>query len=194
TQAGVTSMQDMDGSDSATRRRLFRHYQQLAKAGKLTVRIDLRWPLASWEELAKLGAEIGLGDDWVKIGGVKGFVDGSLGSSTAKMFEPFVNEPGSTGVFVTPREKLLEYIRGADKAGIPAAAHATGARATRELLDFFAEVIKQTGPRDRRFRIEHGQHLRPVDYVRFRELGVIPSMQPFHAIDDGRWAEGRIGS
>src|SRR5262249_57164945 len=117
TQAGVTSMQDMDGSDSATRRRLFRHYQQLAKAGKLTVRIDLRWPLAAWEELARMGAESGLGDDWVKIGGVKGFVDGSLGSSTAKMYEPFVNEPGSTGVYVTPLDRLREDIARAHEAG-----------------------------------------------------------------------------
>ena len=129
----------------------------------------------------------------MKIGGVKGFADGSLGSSTAKMYEPFVNEPGSTGVFVTPREKMLEYVRGADKAGLSVAVHAIGDRANAEMLDIFAEVIKQNGPRDRRFRIEHAQHLRPQDYIRFRELGVIPSMQPYHAIDDGRWAEGRIG-
>jgi predicted amidohydrolase YtcJ len=192
-QVGVTSVQDMDGSDSTTRTKLFRLYQQLARAGKLTVRIDLRWPLAQWESLAKLGAEVGLGDDWVKIGGVKGFADGSLGSSTAKMYEPFVNEPGSTGVFVTPREKMLEYVRGADKANLSVAVHAIGDRANAEMLDIFAEVITQNGPRDHRFRIEHAQHLRPQDYVRFRELGVIPSMQPYHAIDDGRWAEGRIG-
>jgi len=192
-QVGVTSVQDMDGSDAATRTKLFRLYQQLARAGKLTVRVDLRWPLAQWESLARLGAEVGLGDDWVKIGGVKGFADGSLGSSTAKMYEPFVNEPGSTGVFVTPREKMLEYVRGVDKAGLSVAVHAIGDRANAEMLDIFAEVDKQNGPRDRRFRIEHAQHLRPQDYARFRELGVIPSMQPYHAIDDGRWAEGRIG-
>src|SRR5207248_906809 len=81
-----------------------RRYQQLARSGRLTLRIDLRWPLSSWRELARLGVEAGHGDDWVKIGGLKGFVDGSLGSSTAKMFEPYVNEPGSTGVFVTPLE------------------------------------------------------------------------------------------
>jgi predicted amidohydrolase YtcJ len=193
-QVGVTSVEDMDGSDAATRVKLFRFYQQLARSGKLTVRIDLRWPLGDWERLAKLGAESGLGDDWVKIGGVKGFVDGSLGSSTAKMFEPFINEPGSTGVFVTPREKLREYIQGADKAGLSVAVHAIGDRANAELLDIFAEVAKQNGPRDRRLRIEHAQHLRPQDYPRFRELAVIASMQPYHAIDDGRWAEGRIGA
>jgi predicted amidohydrolase YtcJ len=193
-QAGVTSVQDMDGSGGATRRTLFRVYQQMARDGKLTVRIDLRWPLGEWEQLARLGAEAGFGDDWVKIGGVKGFADGSLGSSTAKMFEPFVNEPGSTGVFVTPPDKLRRDITAADRAGLSVAVHAIGDRANAELLDIFAEVAKANGPRDRRFRVEHAQHLRPQDYARFKELGVIASMQPYHAIDDGRWAAGRIGA
>jgi predicted amidohydrolase YtcJ len=191
---GVTSVQDMDGSGPATRRKLFRLYQQLARSGQLTCRIDLRWPLAEWKQLAQLGAESGFGDDWVKIGGVKGFVDGSLGSSTAKMYEPFVNEPGSTGIFVTPLDKLREYILEADKAGLSVAVHAIGDRANAELLSIFADVIQQNGPRDRRFRIEHAQHLRPQDYPRFTDGGVIASMQPYHAIDDGRWAEGRIGA
>ena len=191
---GVTSVVDMDGSDPATRRKLFKLYQRMAREGKLTVRIDLRWPIAAWKELADLGAEANFGNEWVTIGGVKGFADGSLGSSTAKMFEPFVNEPGSTGVFVTPPGKLREYILGADKAGLSVAVHAIGDRANAELLDIFAEVIKANGPRDRRFRIEHAQHLRPEDYKRFAELNVIASMQPYHIIDDGRWAEGRIGT
>jgi predicted amidohydrolase YtcJ len=193
-QAGVTSVQDMDGSGPATRRTLFRVYQQLARDGKLTVRVDLRWPLGDWESLARLGVEAGFGDDWVRIGGLKGFVDGSLGSSTAKMFEPFVNEPGSTGVFVTPPDKLRRDITAADRAGLSVAVHAIGDRANAELLDIFAEAAKANGPRDRRFRVEHAQHLRPQDYARFKELGVIASMQPYHAIDDGRWAEGRIGA
>ena len=190
---GITSLQDMDGSDPATRKKLFRLYQQLARAGQLTVRIDFRWPLAEWSKLAELGVESGLGDDWVRIGGVKGFVDGSLGSSTARMFEPFVNEPTSRGVFVTPREKLREYILGADKAGLSIAIHAIGDEGNALVLDLFAEAIQRNGPGDHRFRIEHAQHLRPQDYVRFSQLGVIASMQPYHVIDDGRWAEGRIG-
>jgi predicted amidohydrolase YtcJ len=192
--AGVTSVQDMDGSGDATRTRLFRLYQHLARSGQLTLRVDLRWPLAEWRQLARLGAESGLGDDWVKIGGVKGFVDGSLGSSTAKMYEPYLNEPGSTGVYVTPLNALHEYIRGADQAGLSVAVHAIGDRANAELLDIYAEVARENGPRDRRFRVEHAQHLRPEDYRRFQELGAIASLQPYHAIDDGRWAEGRIGS
>jgi predicted amidohydrolase YtcJ len=192
-QVGVTSVQDMDGSDGPTRRRLFRLYQDLAHSGKLTVRVDLRWPLAAWKELAALGVGAGFGDDWVKIGGLKGFIDGSLGSSTARMFSPFLNEPGNTGVFVTPPNKMRAYVEEADRAGLSVAVHAIGDRGNAEMLDIFAEVARKNGPRDRRFRIEHAQHLRPEDYGRFKELGVIPSMQPYHAIDDGRWAEGRIG-
>jgi predicted amidohydrolase YtcJ len=191
---GVTSVQDMDGSDPPTRRRLFRLYQDLARGGKLTTRIDLRWPLAEWKGLAALGVGANFGDDWVRIGGLKGFIDGSLGSSTAWMFAPYLHEPGSTGIYVTPLGRLREDIEGADRAGLPVAVHAIGDRANAELLDIFAEVSRKNGPRDRRFRIEHAQHLRPEDYGRFKEAGVIPSLQPYHAIDDGRWAEGRIGA
>jgi len=193
-QVGVTSAQDMDGSGTGTRRRLFRLYQQLARQGKMTLRIDLRWPLADWRSLSALGIEANFGDDWVRIGGVKGFVDGSLGSSTAKMFAPYLHEKSSTGVYVTPLNRLREYIEGADAAGLSVAVHAIGDRANAELLDLFAEAAKKNGPRDRRFRIEHAQHLRPSDYKRFKQLSVIASLQPYHAIDDGRWAEGRIGA
>jgi len=191
---GVTSVQDMDGSDSATRRRLFRLYQQMHRNGQLTLRIDLRWPLAAWKELADLGVQEGFGNDWVRIGGLKGFIDGSLGSSTAKMFEPFVNEPDSTGVFVTQPAQLREWIRQADRAGLSVCVHAIGDRANSELLDIYADVARENGPRDRRFRIEHAQHFRPQDFKRCAELGVIASVQPYHIIDDGRWAEGRIGT
>jgi predicted amidohydrolase YtcJ len=193
-QVGVTSVQDMDGSDLGTRRKLLRIYQELARSDRLTLRIGLRWPLAEWRSLANLGIAEGLGDDWVKIGGLKGFVDGSLGSSTAKFFEPYLNEPTSTGVYVTPLNRLLEYVREADKAGLSVAVHAIGDRANAEMLDIFAEAAKANGPRDRRFRIEHSQHLRPEDFARYQALGVIASVQPYHIIDDGRWAEGRIGA
>lgn len=193
-QQGVTSVQDMDGSDAATRGKLLRTYQEMARTRQLTVRVELRWPLAEGENLARLGVQANFGDDWVKIGGLKGFVDGSLGSSTARMYEPFLNEPGNRGVWVTPLGQLRESIRQADRAGLAVAVHAIGDQANAELLDIFAEVTRTNGPRDRRFRIEHTQHLRPQDYPRFKELGVIPSMQPYHIIDDGRWAEGRIGA
>jgi predicted amidohydrolase YtcJ len=191
---GVTSMEDMDGSSGPTRQKLLHLYQSLARAGQLTARIQLYWPLAQWNTLARLGIAQGFGDDWLRIGGLKGFVDGSLGSSTAKMFEPFLNEARNSGVYVTPLNKLREYILAADKAELAVAVHAIGDQANAELLDIFAEVASQNGGRDRRFRVEHAQHLRPQDYRRFHDLGVIASMQPYHAIDDGRWAEGRIGA
>jgi predicted amidohydrolase YtcJ len=190
---GVTSVQDMDGSGSATRTRLLRLLQELSKSGKLTLRVRLHFPLGAWSSLAQIGVMVGFGDLWVQIGCLKDFIDGSLGSSTAKMFEPYENEPGSTGIYVTPLSKLRDNIIGADKAGLQVAIHAIGDRGNADLLDLFAEATQTNGSRDRRFRIEHVQHLRPQDYKRFSQLNVIASMQPYHAIDDGRWAEGRIG-
>jgi predicted amidohydrolase YtcJ len=192
--AGVTSVQDMGGNASATRKSYFSLLQKLARAGKLTVRIRVYWPLAAFEQLAQLGILLGFGDLCLSIGALKDFIDGSLGSSTARMFDAYLNEPGSTGLYITPPGKLLKDVLAADRAGLGVAIHAIGDRGNAELLDVFAEVIRKNGPRDRRFRIEHVQHLRPQDYPRFAELGVIASMQPYHAIDDGRWAEGRIGA
>jgi predicted amidohydrolase YtcJ len=191
---GITSVQDMDGSGAATRRTLFGILQNLARAGQLTLRIRLYWPLGAFSSLAQIGVVLGFGDVWLSIGSLKDFIDGSLGSSTAKMFEPYLNEPGSTGIYVTPPGKMRDNMLAADKAGLGIAVHAIGDRGNADLLDIFAEVAQKNGPRDRRFRIEHAQHLRPEDYKRFADLGVIASMQPYHAIDDGRWAEGRIGA
>ena len=190
---GITSVQDMDGSAAETRRKLLRVLQRLARDGQMTVRLDLRWPIALRQEVIALGAEMNFGNDFVRVGGVKGFMDGSLGSSTALMFDPYEMSPKNTGVFVTEPDAMSTMIRSADKAGLSVAVHAIGDRANAVLLELFEEAAKQNGPRDRRFRIEHVQHLRPSEYKRFKELGVIASMQPYHAVDDGRWAEGRIG-
>ena len=191
---GVTSVQDMDGSSPQTRLKLLRILQRLERDGKLTCRIDLRWPIGLSRELNALGVEANFGSDFVRIGGVKGFLDGSLGSSTAKMFAPFEGDPKNVGVWVTPRDTMRAQIRAADAAGMNVCVHAIGDEANATLLDLFEEVAKANGPRDRRFRIEHVQHLRPEDYPRFKPLGVIASMQPYHVIDDGRWAEERIGA
>ena len=193
-ESGITSVQDLDGNGAETRRKLFRIYQRLARDGKLTCRIDLRWPIAEQRELASTGAMADFGNDFVRVGGVKGFMDGSLGSSTAKMFAPYETDAKNTGVYVTEPDTMRSLIRSADAAGLNVCVHAIGDQANAVLLDTFAEVAKQNGTRDRRFRIEHVQHLRPADYPRFKELGVIASMQPYHVIDDGRWAEGRIGA
>jgi predicted amidohydrolase YtcJ len=191
---GITSVQDMDGSSPATRRKLFRVLQRLARDGQMTVRLDLRWPIALRQEVINLGAEANYGNDFVRVGGVKGFMDGSLGSSTALMIEPYEGGSKNVGVYVTEPDAMRMMIRSADQAGLSVAVHAIGDKANADLLDLFAEVAKANGPRERRFRIEHVQHLRPTDYKRFKELGVVASMQPYHAIDDGRWAEGRIGA
>ncbi|MBN9120038.1 MAG: amidohydrolase [Planctomycetes bacterium] len=191
---GVTSVQDLDGSGAETRRKLFRVYQRLAHEGKLTCRIDLRWPLGAYRELSTTGTTADFGNDFVRIGGVKGFMDGSLGSSTAKMFEPYTSDEKNTGVYVTAPDTMRSLIRSADAAGLNVCVHAIGDQANAVLLDLFADVAKQNGSRDRRFRVEHVQHLRPQDYPRFKELNVIASMQPYHVIDDGRWAQGRIGA
>ena len=167
--------------------------QRLAAAGELTCRVDVRWPIAGYKELAATGLESNFGGPFVRVGGVKGFMDGSLGSSTAKMFEPFLNEK-TTGVYVTEPDQMRQLIRGADAAGLSVAVHAIGDQANSVLLDLFADVARANGPRDRRFRIEHAQHLRPQDYGRFKLNGVVASMQPYHVADDGRWAVGRIGA
>jgi hypothetical protein len=193
-ESGLTSVQDMDGSSPVVRRKLLRNLQALDRKGELTVRLDLRWPIGLYDNVAHLGVEANFGGGFVRIGGVKGFMDGSLGSSTAKMFEPFENEKNTSGVFVTEPAMMKNLVRQADKAGLSVAVHAIGDQANSTILDIFKEVAEINGPRERRFRIEHVQHLRPSDYPRFKQLNVIASMQPYHAIDDGRWAEGRIGA
>lgn len=187
---GLTSVQDMDGSSAVTRRTLFRTLQEMHANGKLPVRVDLRWPIAAAQELAALGVTANFGNDFVRIGGVKGFMDGSLGSSTAKMYEPYDSDAKTSGVYVTQPPAMRNLIQKANAAGLSIAIHAIGDEANGVLLDLFAAA----GGSDRRFRIEHAQHLRPADYAKFKAGGVIASMQPYHAIDDGRWAEGRIGA
>ena len=190
---GVTSVTDMDGSGTATRNKLFRILQRLDRKDELTVRIDLRWPIAEQKELSQLGVEAGFGTAHLRVGGLKGYMDGSLGSSTAKMFEPYVSDAKVTGVFVTKPDDMQALVRRADADRLALCVHAIGDEANARLLDLFAAVAKTNGARDRRFRIEHVQHLRPDDYKRFKQLNVIASMQPYHVVDDARWAEGRIG-
>ncbi len=160
--------------------------------GALTLRVANYILLADWRSAADTLRADGPGDDWIRVAGVKGFVDGSLGSTTALMFEPYKDEPKTRGLFVTPEDSLRRWIGAADSAGLQVAVHAIGDRANALLLDIYDSVAKAHGPRDRRFRIEHAQHLRAADIPRFAALGVIASMQPYHEADDGRWAAKRI--
>ena len=163
------------------------------KGGTLRTRVYAAVPLNTWEQLRDTIAARGHGDDWLAIGGLKGFVDGSLGSHTAAMKAPFTDAPHDSGFFVNTPDDLFNWAAGADKAGLQVMVHAIGDRAIATQLDIFERVIKANGPRDRRFRIEHAQHVAPGDFARFAALGVIASMQPYHAIDDGRWADRVIG-
>ena len=160
----------------------------------LRTRIAAAVPLASWARLRDTVAARGHGDAWLRIGGLKGFVDGSLGSHTAAMLEPFTDAPNDRGLFVNTPEDLYTWTSGADRAGLQVMVHAIGDSAIRTQLDIYQRVEQENGPRDRRFRIEHAQHIAPADIPRFAQLGVIASMQPYHAIDDGRWADRVIGA
>jgi predicted amidohydrolase YtcJ len=168
-------------------------YLRAKEAGDLKVRAALYFPLQDWRRVADTVSRIGRGDEWVWIGGVKGYVDGSLGSTTALFYSPYADDPSTPGVLTTPEDSLRRWIGGADSAGLQVAVHAIGERANGLLLEIFDSVARAHGARDRRFRIEHAQHLRRQDIGRIARTGVIASMQPYHAADDGRWAEKRIG-
>ena len=189
---GVTSVHHMGSWDD------LEVFTRARQAGALRTRIYAAVPLDTWarlDETVRSGAygPDGRGDEWLRIGALKGFVDGSLGSHTALFHEPFSDTPGNSGLFVNTPEDLYAWTSGADTAGLHVAVHAIGDRANAVMLDIFDRVAQENGARDRRFRIEHAQHLAPSDIPRFTALGVIASMQPYHAIDDGRWAEQVIG-
>jgi predicted amidohydrolase YtcJ len=184
---GVTSVDHMGTwSDLAV-------FERAHRAGKLRTRIYAAVPLSTWARLRDTVAARGRGDSWLRIGGLKGFVDGSLGSHTAAMMQPFTDAPADSGLLVNTPENLYSWTSNADKANLHVIVHAIGDRAINLQLGIFERVERENGARDRRFRIEHAQHIAPPDIPRFGELGVIPSMQPYHAIDDGRWAEKVIG-
>jgi predicted amidohydrolase YtcJ len=187
---GVTSVQDMSaGADVGI-------YQTLLDRGQLKTRIYAVAPLPAWERLARTGVRAHFGSEMLRVGGLKGFADGSLGSTTALFYEPYRDDPGTSGIAgdeMYPEGAMLKRVRDADNAGLQTMIHAIGDRANDLILTIFEQVERENGERDRRFRIEHAQHLRSQDIPRFARDKVIASMQPYHAIDDGRWAEKRIG-
>lgn len=189
---GVTSVHDMFDVTFDSWRALETY--ERAHANKLLItRIYSVAPLVEWEKLNDYVAEHGRGDAWLRTGGVKGFMDGSLGSHTAAFLEPYTDKPDDSGFLLATLDDLREQIAGADAAGLQLNVHAIGDKAIRDLLDIYYDVAQTNGFGDRRFRMEHAQHIHPDDIPRFRIQNVIASMQPYHAIDDGRWAEGVIG-
>jgi predicted amidohydrolase YtcJ len=189
---GVTSVQNMN-PDYAS----IAVYSELLDRGELTARIYVA-PLITQgaEDQAKIGIRRAFGGPWLRIGAVKAFADGSLGSRTAYFFEPYTDQPGYIGLLsdeMHPISLMRERMMTADRAGLQICTHAIGDQAISIVLDLYSEIVKADGPRDRRFRIEHAQHMAPKDFGRFARLQVIASVQPYQAIDDGRWAESRVG-
>lgn len=183
---GVTSVQDMSaGTDVAV-------YQELIRRGKLKTRIYGCSPLSDWQRWQKVGLTHAFGSEMLRIGCLKGYADGSLGSTTAWFFEPYLDSPKSFGLASDEIPFMNERVKAADKAGLQVNIHAIGERANATILDVYEKVEKENGDKDRRFRIEHAQHLRTEDIKRFGKLKVVASMQPFHQMDDGRWAYKRL--
>ena len=182
---GVTSVHDVDSLES------YAIAHKLKKAGTLKVRLYQIKPVYRWKELVAMDRK---DDKWIKTGGLKGFVDGSLGSHTAAFHHHYSDKADDKGFFIFSTDDLYQWISAADKEQFQVMVHAIGDHAIHALLNIYERIIKENGPRDRRLRIEHAQHIAPEDIQRFAELGVIASMQPYHAIDDGRWAEEVIGA
>jgi predicted amidohydrolase YtcJ len=189
-QCGVTSLTDMSaGNDVGL-------YQYMLDRGELKTRIYAIRSIVTWEVFEKAGVRAAFGSDMLRIGGLKGFADGSLGSTTALFFQPYNDAPNTRGLLfdqMLPEGIMLKRVMGADRDGLQVMIHAIGDEANTRILDIYKEVAEKNGPRDRRFKIEHAQHLRKSEIPRFGAQKVIASMQPFHAADDGRWCEKRIG-
>ena len=183
---GVTSVQDMStGTDVGV-------FQELLRQGKLKTRIYGCTPLMDWKRISAVGLSHAFGSDMLRIGCLKGYADGSLGSTTAWLYLPYLDSPKSFGLASFEMPNVFENARGADFAGLQVNIHAIGDRANAEILDIYEKIAAQNGQKDRRFRIEHAQHLRLQDIKRFGSQKVIASMQPFHLRDDGRWAWKRL--
>ena len=188
---GVTSVQHMNPefADVAA-------YSALAEKGDLSTRMYAVPMETQWQEQAKVGIRRAWGSSFLRLGAVKGYADGSLGSRTAYMFEPFADDPGNRGLLsdeMHPPSAMHDRLMQADAVGLQLRVHAIGDRAISMILDIFSDIEKEHGYHDQRFTIEHAQHMAQKDFERFAQLHVIASMQPYHAIDDGRWAGKRLG-
>ena len=185
---GVTSVQDNSSIDALPT------YQQIRTEGGLLARINVWRPASALKALIDAGVRSGLGDDWIRIGAIKILSDGSMGAGTAAFFEPYTDEPTTSGLLLYPVEELNRMIDEADAAGFQLAVHAIGDRANALVLDAFEKAAAARSRADRRLRIEHSQVVRKADLARYAKLRVVASIQPSHCIDDMRWAPKRIGA
>ncbi len=193
---GVTNLSDMSDDGQLA------IYRDLHRSGELTVRVHFRYGLERWPELADRGVRVGSGDEWIRLGALKGHIDGIMGTSSARFFAPYSNDPANRGrwrpLMVDDAGRLVEgkflgYLVDADRAGLQLTVHAIGDQANAVLLDYLEEMARRNGARDRRFRLVHAQVLAPKDFPRLGRLGVVAEVQPFHLSDDMRWMEERIG-
>jgi predicted amidohydrolase YtcJ len=193
---GVTNVSDM--SDDLQ----LDIYKELQRNGELTVRVHFRPGLDRWKEMADKGIRVGSGDEWIRLGALKGHIDGIMGTSSARFFEPYSNDAKNRGrwrpLMVNEKGEFVEgkflgYMLDADRAGLQLTVHAIGDEANNVLLNYLEELNKKNGKRDRRFRLVHAQVLAPADFKRLGQLGVVAEVQPFHLSDDMRWMEERIG-
>jgi hypothetical protein len=183
---GVTSVQDMSaGTDVGV-------YQEMLRQKKLKTRVYAVSTLGDWQRWQRTGVRYAFGSDWLRVGGLKGFTDGSLGSTTAWFYKPYLDAPDKVGLPLDEPANIKKQVSGADKANLQIMIHAIGDRANDEILKIYDQIEKENGTRDRRFRIEHAQHLSPEAIKNFGRQKIVASMQPFHAIDDGRWAYKRL--
>ncbi len=190
---GLVGIHDMEGDIA------FRAMQELHAAGELRLRVLMQIPRDNLDAALQLGLQSGLGDEFLRIGGVKMFVDGALGPCTAWMLEAYENQPDNLGIGVLEPEQIREDVAKASRGGLAAFVHAIGDRANREVLDAIeAAQAAGLGP-GLRHRIEHAQLLHPEDLPRLAQLGVIASMQPIHATQDmhktdTNWGARRAGA
>ncbi|MEK6409349.1 MAG: amidohydrolase [Acidobacteriota bacterium] len=193
---GVTNVSDMSDDEQLD------IYRELHKAGELTVRVHFRPGLDRAQEMADRGTRVGAGDEWIRLGALKGHIDGIMGTSTARFFQPYSNDPANRGkwrpLMVDEKGnfvegKFLQYMLDADRLGLQLTVHAIGDEANSVLLNYLEELNRQNGVRDRRFRLVHAQVIAPDDFKRLGKLGVVAEVQPFHLSDDMRWMEERIG-
>lgn len=171
-------------------------YQALRRQGELTVRVYARPTMDRVEALRAQGIGPGFGDEWIKLGGLKGFVDGIMGNSSARFYEPY-RTSGKLGIWrpmMEPAGNMERLMMIADSAGWWPQIHAIGDHAIDTILTMFERVMRVNGPKERRFRMIHTQVIRDAAVAdRMARLGIIAEVQPYHAIDDMRWMEERIG-
>jgi predicted amidohydrolase YtcJ len=193
---GVTNVSDMSDDEQ------LEIYRELRKTNELTVRVHFRTPLDRWQEMSDRGIKVGSGDEWIRLGALKGHIDGIMGTSTARFLQPYSNDPSNRGkwrpLMVDDKGnfvegKFLQYMLDADHAGLQLTVHAIGDEANNVLLNYLEELNRQNGVRDRRFRLVHAQVIAADDFKRLGKLGIVAEVQPYHLSDDMRWMEERIG-